>query len=731
MDYKKTFENNHLGKNIIDDKLSFEEYLNVFEQNPKLHLRNAAMYLKDVFDHFGKDKRGKFNLFTLDDIEAKPVYGQINIQNIIYKSILNFIDEGYSNRLILLTGPNGSAKSSLIKKIMKAAELYSQSEEGYIYTFSWIFPMSNLKKQIHISEKQKESESSYAYLKEEDIAAIVRSDLKDNPLLLIPLKLRRTLIIKYLGKYPKILEQVKKTYLFHGDLSKQNKQIFDALLEEYNGDILKLYRHVRVERFNISKRYSRGAVTIEPQMHIDAKMQQITIDRRYQFLPATIQSLNLFNVQGELVFANRGILEYSDLLKRPLEAYKYLLTTIETKSINVNGILTELDLLFMGTSNEIHLSAFRQHPDFKSFQGRFKIVHVPYLLDYIEEKKVYFDHLKQINNKNKFHESALDVFSLWNVISRLKEPNIENYKDKSVGELALKLNALDKALLYSQEEVIPKNLGNEEQKKIKNNIKVIKKEFFNIEEYEGKEGQSPRDSKEILNELIRKEGIITYVDILDYLEKNINQDDKNAYSRKNTYNNKKQVIEILYDYCDNIFEKQARESLDIIDELGYEGYIRKYITLISKLLSKNTGNTEVFLLGNKEEDFFIDSFEEKFNLKDENKMDFRMELVSKLGAYSLDNKNKKIIYCEVFDDLYESLKKSFVKKQRSLLLKIIDNLSYYNARDITKKRSEHIKNQEFELIESFFENLQKKFRYDHKTGQVLLERIHKKLEKDI
>ena len=46
-------------------------------------------------------------------------------------------------------------------------------------------------------------------------------------------------------------------------------------------------------------------------------------------LPASLQSIALYEYGGEVVCANRGMLEFDDLLKRPVEAYKYLLTTVE------------------------------------------------------------------------------------------------------------------------------------------------------------------------------------------------------------------------------------------------------------------------------------------------------------------------------------------------------------------------------------------------------------------
>ena len=59
---------------------------------------------------------------------------------------------------------------------------------------------------------------------------------------------------------------------------------------------------------------------------------------------------------------------------------------METGNVNLGGIVTELDIFFIGTSNEVHLAAFKQHPDFNSFKGRFNFIRVPYLLNY---KKIY------------------------------------------------------------------------------------------------------------------------------------------------------------------------------------------------------------------------------------------------------------------------------------------------------------------------------------------------------
>jgi len=86
----------------------------------------------------------------------------------------------------------------------------------------------------------------------------------------------------------------------------------------------------RVERYFISRRYRVGAVTIGPQLSVDAAERQITMDRSLQSLPPSLQAVTLYEAKGELIDAAGGVLEFSDLLKRPLDAFKYLQLSIET-----------------------------------------------------------------------------------------------------------------------------------------------------------------------------------------------------------------------------------------------------------------------------------------------------------------------------------------------------------------------------------------------------------------
>ncbi|MBV9948996.1 MAG: serine protein kinase PrkA, partial [Myxococcales bacterium] len=148
--------------------LSFAEFLSLFDQQPVRYSRDASRYLRDVFDHYGKatirHPWGAYTRFKLFDmpweqelaaLEAPPgegapnapppgaprplprgaLVGQEHVQEEIYRALSNFAREGRPNRLMLLHGPNGSAKSTIAQCMMAALEHYSSLDEGALYRF--------------------------------------------------------------------------------------------------------------------------------------------------------------------------------------------------------------------------------------------------------------------------------------------------------------------------------------------------------------------------------------------------------------------------------------------------------------------------------------------------------------------------------------------------------------------------------------------------------------------
>jgi serine protein kinase len=693
--------------------LAFDDYMKLFEKNPEKELRPTNIYLKDMFDYFGKDPIGAFHLFTRDHADAPPVHGQVKTQKRIYQFLQNFMEEGFNNKFILLVGPNGSSKSSLIKKIMLAAEDYSSTDEGSLFSFSWIFPIDQfVKGSLGLSSTSGDKNiNSYAFLEDKDISAIITSELKDHPLLVIPIKTRQKLIDSAFKNDSSRLETIRKSYLYNGDLSQRNRLIFDALLKNYKGSYQEVFKHVRVERLYINRRYSIGATTIEPQLHVDANLQQITMDRRLASLPPSLQSLNLFSISGEVVLANRGILEFSDLLKRPLDTFKYLLMTMESKTINLHGILTELDIFFIGSSNEIHFAAFKQHPDFNSFKGRFNFLRVPYLMNYKDEEKIYYEQITKLKDETTFEPHALSALCLWSVMTRMRAPVAKNYHDEKLGKIAEALSPLEKCLLYSDKET-PDSFDSESRQLLKMGVSDLQDEYENDSMYEGKFGISPREVKQIIYDLAYNHKCVTFLEVLEYLkamsEKKAEFDFLNI-SHQAEYHNTKKFIDLIETWNLEILDNEVRESLGLVDERSYEEYISKYILSINAVIKgekvKNsvTGKFEV------PDSYFIKEFESNVHMNEAPEK-FRSNLIARLGAYALDNRGKSIVYSEVFEDLVHLLQESFRKEQKKIIDKIGKNLVLF-LEEKEENIGQNIPKDVKEMITTIIKTLMNKYHY--------------------
>src|SRR5258706_9135371 len=128
--------------------MSFTEYLALVFAEPTRQLRSSTQYIVDCFDHYGttmvKYPWGEVSRFNLFDAPwaggEDKLFGQEMVQNQVYRVLRTFLQDGRPNKLILLHGPNGSAKSTFIRCLGRGLENYSTLDEGALYRFSWIFP---------------------------------------------------------------------------------------------------------------------------------------------------------------------------------------------------------------------------------------------------------------------------------------------------------------------------------------------------------------------------------------------------------------------------------------------------------------------------------------------------------------------------------------------------------------------------------------------------------------
>ena len=651
--------------------LSFREYLGYFQAHPIEQTRTAPQYLLDCFNHYGSESTPtggrRWKLFDIPwDAGRDRVVGQEAAQDAIYRIIQGFSVQGRVNKLVLLHGPNGSAKSSMLAAIGRALEAYSRTPEGPMYGFSWVFPSDKASpRRLGFGGEGGDADTgeSWAGLPDDKVDARIPSDLRDHPLLILPIRYRQRLFDEVAAKNPGFtIPQV----LLRGELSPRNQQIAERLFASYRGDLKRLLRHVQVERFYISRRFRRGAVTVEPQVHVDASVRQLTGDRSLASLPLVLQSTTLYEAFGDLVDANRGTIEFNDLLKRPIESFKYLLATCEKSTVALPNQILHLDLLFFASSNELHLHAFKEHHDWPSFKGRIELVRVPYLKSYEQERRIYDDQVAEEALGKPVAPHATSLAALWAVLTRLRKPNPEAFP-KEARPLIAALSPLQKADLYASGRV-PPGLPLEKARLLRAQIPALANEERPDGEYEGQSGASPREMKNALMNATQRTDFPTLspLAVVAELKDLCRQTSVYAFLRaeaEGSYRDTLGFIEIARQRWLDAATDELLRALGFVTADQYDELFRRYLINVmhaernERLMNPVTGRLEdpdAILMKQMEKDLEIDK----------DPRDFRRDLLGRVGAASSRGPVKPNDYREIFPQLFEKLETAYYARQR-------------------------------------------------------------------
>jgi serine protein kinase len=681
--------------------LSFGEYLDEFATHPFRHTRDASRYLRDCFDFYGSyqvqrpwGKLTRWKLFDLeferDDglVPSDYLVGHENIQHAFHRALENFAREGRPNRLLLLHGPNGSAKSTFASCLMRAMEHYSKQDEGALYRFSWVFPRGTDGKTVGFGSRDDGPRpgDTYAHLAEGRLDVKMRSPIREHPLLLVPLSERTALVQRAYTDAER--GEAPPNWITRGQLGQKNRQIYEALLTAYKGDLARVLAHVQVERYTISRRYRTGAVTIGPQMAVDASERQITADTSMSALPASLSSLTLFEPYGELVDASGGMIEYSDLLKRPLDAWKYLLLAIETGEVSLSFSTLPINAVLMASSNELHLNAFKEHPDYHSFRGRIQLIRVPYLRDYRQEQTIYET---QIATQVRTHVAphAMYVAALWAVLSRLRRPSAENFSERSLGQLAEDLTPMEKAELYA-DGTTPKRMGSDETLRLKNGIAEVMAESEQGVVYEGLTGASPREMRTLLLDAAQHPNFscLSPLAVLTCIKQLVRGGDYGFLreSPQAGYHDHMGFIEQVRERWLDRVDREFRDSTGLVEEARYGELFDRYITHVSHWIKNERVYNRVTGTNEEPDREMMGSVEKTLGVSS-NPEAFRRGLINAIAGYAIDHPGTKVEYGEVFPRHLERLKEAYFADRRKQLLEIGEDIMLTIAKEDRKSIS--------------------------------------------
>ncbi|MBI3534852.1 MAG: serine protein kinase, partial [Deltaproteobacteria bacterium] len=280
---------------------SFTEYLDIVKKDPKV-TRNSFQRIYDMIGSWGTTSyiEYKKNIihykFFEDPIDhgKDAVFGlDVPLMKLTYFFKSAAYGYGTEKRVLLLHGPVGSAKSTIVRLLKKGLERYSRTNEGMLFTFKW---QDNQENSDHILGSQHE----------------MTCPMHEEPLKLIPEDTR--------SKFETELNQNNngsfKVQII-GDLCPVCRHVQREFLKRYNGDWQKVMSHVRVKRFMLSEKDRVGIGTFQPKDEKNQDSTELTGDINYRKIAeyGSDSDPRAFNFDGEFNIANRGLVEFIEVLK--------------------------------------------------------------------------------------------------------------------------------------------------------------------------------------------------------------------------------------------------------------------------------------------------------------------------------------------------------------------------------------------------------------------------------
>ena len=535
---------------------TLEDYLKLIKEKPHLHMTAHQRVLKMIESHgVERDSNGDvvgYNFFS------KEMFGlEESVEE--FMSYMRAAASGseVSRRILLMYGPTSSGKSQISILLKKGLEDFSRTDDGAIFR-----------------------------LKE--------SPMHEDPLVAIPEELRSDLGAEIgVG--------------IQGQLSPLMTVI---LKEKYGGDFLKL----PVERYVMSEKSRSSIGTFAPS---DKKSQDISelvgsIDLSTIGEFGSESDPRAYRFDGELNIANRGMMEFIEMLKVDQKFLYVLLTLAQEKNIKTPRFpLIYADEFLLSHTNENEYRKFLAKDEMEALHDRIIVLKVPYNLRVDEEVKIYEKLIAQSNLKG-VHIAPHSLFcaAMFAVLSRLKQPTNKN------------LSMMNKMRLYNGKEVEGFSLAD---------VPSLKTEFDD----EGMGGVSPRYVINRISSALSEDGVtsITPIDVIrslrDGLKSNPKLDTKEI-----------ERLEAVLTLVVEEYGKIARNDVQKAFFLNFEQEI-------TNLLNNYLDQVESYLDGTKVEDEWgnlrepseslMRSVEEKISVTETGKRSFRQEIHRKMMKSAREN----------------------------------------------------------------------------------------------
>ncbi len=588
---------------------SFDDYLGLVQRNP-LYARNAWQRLSDMIESHGtrpqaesKERRPgstsspqmRWRIFD-DPFTAahSPQNGAVNEGPVLGSDAVFGLDAtlhqlvmtlragarglGPERRLLLLHGPVGSAKSTIARLLKRGLEAYTRTDEGAIYTFDWIID-----------------------------GETIPSPMNQDPLLLLGADARRQVEAR-------LNESLTQDYSLSidGELDPVSQFWLNELLSRYDGDWTKAVGHVSVRRFTFSESQRCGIGTFQPKDEKNQDSTELTGDLNYRKIAefGSDSDPRAFNFDGEFNVANRGMIEFIEVLKLDVAFLYDLLGATQEHVIKPKKFqATSIDEVILGHTNEPEYRKLQSNELMEAFRDRTIRIDVPYNLRVSDEAAFHRRRFGALGSpKRRLAPHSLEIAALWAVLTRLEDPQHPT------------LTRLQKARLYD---------GDEELGFTSDQVDEIRAQGPR----EGLDGISPRFVQDrIAACLVEDRPSVGPREVLDSIEKGLG-----VHSMVATEDQRKRYLELVA-VCRDAYDQTIREEVEAAiasDGEALDRLCAKYLDNVRAYTSRTKvqgGRGDAV----EPDERLMRSIEQRTDIPESRKDDFRHELMNYIAAVHLD-----------------------------------------------------------------------------------------------
>jgi serine protein kinase len=345
------------------EEVTFARYLEMVEEDPRLARLSHAL-VADMIDasglSIGPDGEERFDLFEGELFGQEHVIQQVADY---FRAAGRRLD--VRKRILLLVGPPGSGKSTLVNTMKRGLEAYTHTDDGRVYE-------------------------------------VKGSQMHEDPLRLIPEDLRAEA-----GVY------------IEGDLNPEVRWMVDNV---YRGDITKV--PIRRVTYSISHGVGFGTFVATDPRSEDLTRLVGDVDLSLLNPSDPTSARRAYKFTGELNAAHRGMADLLEVFKMDERFLAVLLSLSQEQIIKTNGPGTMYaDEAVIAQSNLAEYDELVANPRAAAMLDRLVVVKVPFVLSVRNEIRIYEKMLSGADlGRNDVSPLALHTAATFAVLTRLTHP---------------------------------------------------------------------------------------------------------------------------------------------------------------------------------------------------------------------------------------------------------------------------------------------------------------------